>query len=365
MTPNLIAKDTLFAALAQVQHPQEGRPITDLNMVDNVAECDGIVRVDLILSSTADPNRDEIFNRVREAMAKVPDVTQVNVGLSLKTPPAKPPFQPTPVAPAPQASMPNIKNIIAVSSGKGGVGKTSVSVNLACALQQLGAKVGILDADIYGPNVPIMMGLRNAKLGQNEQGKLVVPENYGVKAISMYFLVKEDQPVVWRGPMLDKVIRQFLTDSDWGDLDYLIVDLPPGTGDAQLTTVQAMPVVGAIIVTTPQEVAIHDSRKGLAMFTNANIPVLGIIENMSYFKGDDGKQYEIFGRGGGRRAAESLNVPFLGEIPIVPAQRENADEGRPVVVYAPESEQATIFRHVAQLVVDKIHELAKQPALSK
>ncbi len=355
-------KGWILESLVKVQHPEQQKSIIELKMVDTVAFCDGIARVDLILSSTADPNRDALFQRVKEVVGALEGVQTVNVGISLKTPPVKPAFTKTPSAPAPMASLPNIKNIIAVSSGKGGVGKTSISVNLACALQQEGAKVGILDADIYGPNVPIMMGLRGAKFGHNPEKDMLIPtENHGVKVVSMYFLIKEDQPVVWRGPMLDKVIRQFLTQADWGELDYLIIDLPPGTGDAQLTIIQATPVVGAIIVTTPQDVAIHDSRKGLTMFTDQKIPVLGIIENMSYFVGDDGKRYEIFGHGGGRNAADKLGVPFLGEVPIVPAQREKADEGVPVVVYAPNSEQATIFRNIAHQVIRKVHELAGEP----
>jgi ATP-binding protein involved in chromosome partitioning len=276
----------------------------------------------------------------------------------LKTPAAVKPFQrpaDKPVAPvAPKQLLPNVKNVIAVSSGKGGVGKTSVSVNLACALTQLGYKVGIVDADIYGPNVPIMMGLRGARITGEKGGKPLPPENYDVKVLSVAFMIREDQPVVWRGPMLDRIIRQFLNDFEWGELDFLLVDLPPGTGDAQLTIMQAASLAGAIIVTTPQEVALHDSRKGLAMFIGQNIPCLGIIENMSYFECEHGGRYEIFGNGGGRIAAEQLSVPFLGEIPLVPEQRERADQGQPVVMYDPDGKQAGIFRHIAEQVVSSV-----------
>lgn len=345
--------------------------------LDNLAACGKDVKVDVILSSTADPKRDEILAAVKNKLNETFEgLETVTVGISLKTPPAKPGFGNAPAQPqqasgggpsrmpSPKGAHSAVKNIIAISSGKGGVGKTSVTVNLACALKAAGHSVGILDADIYGPNVPIMMGLRGSKLGQNEEkNQLALPENHGVKVVSMAFLIKEEQPVVWRGPMLDKVIRQFYTDSDWGDsLDYLLIDLPPGTGDAQLTVMQGLPVTAAIIVTTPQEVAIHDSRKGLAMFRDANVPLLGIIENMSYFKGDDGKEYEIFGRGGGQKAAESLDVPFLGEIPIVAVQREQADAGIPIVVHQPESDQAERFTTVAKNIVSAVEKLTLQPA---
>jgi len=324
--------------------------------LDVVSFCDGLVKIDVILVNTADPSREALFAKIKETVLKLPEVKEVNVGISLKTPAAKPAFAPKTTAPAPQEQQLSVKHIIAVSSGKGGVGKTTVSVNLACALEQQGFKVGILDADIYGPNVPIMMGLRQAKLGQNDEQKLVPPENHNVKVVSMAFLIKEEQPVVWRGPMLDKVIRQFLTDTAW-DADYLIIDLPPGTGDAQLTVMQSMPVTGAIIVTTPQEVAIHDSRKGLAMFKSNDVPVFGIVENMSYFVGDDGKRYELFGNGGGRRAAEELEVPFLSEIPLVPIQREQADEGMPIVVSDPEGAQAQVFKQLAKTIVEAVEKL--------
>ena len=340
------------------------KAVIEPSMIDTIAACDGNVKVELILASTTDPNRDEILNRAKKALEKLPGVQQISVSLSLKTPAkgfgkTQPAPQTAPVAPKENAL--TIKHILAVSSGKGGVGKTSVSVNLACALQQEGKRVGILDADIYGPNVPIMMGLRGAKLG-SEDNKLIPPENHGVKVVSMAFLIEEDQPVVWRGPMLDKVIRQFLADTQWGELDYLIVDLPPGTGDAQLTTIQAMPVTGAIIVTTPQDVAIHDSRKGLSMFLSAKIPVLGVIENMSYFKGDDGKEYEIFGRGGGKNAAAQLKLPFLGEVPIVSQQRADADAGKPIVVSQPDSEQAQIFKTIAKKVEEGVRNLKREVA---
>jgi ATP-binding protein involved in chromosome partitioning len=261
--------------------------------------------------------------------------------------------------------IPGIKNIIAVSSGKGGVGKTTCAVNLACALQQRGASVGILDADIYGPNVPLMMGLKQAVIREKtEDGKMKPPENHGVKVMSMGFLVKDDQPVVWRGPLLDRVIRQFFNDTGWGEIDYLIVDLPPGTGDAQLTIIEAVPVAGAVIVTTPQDVAILDSKKGLSMFKNAGVPVFGVIENMSYYQCTHCNEKEyLFGQGGGQELATLLEVPFLGEVPMNPAVRKNADAGVPIVVAEPDSLQAEAFRNVSQQLTATICDLGVKELL--
>lgn len=360
-----LTQETIMQALTRVVDPEKNKNIVELGMVDFASVCDNSVKVDLILPSTTYPERDALMDATRQVLNGLEGVKQVTVGISLKTPAAVKPFQrpaDKPLAPvAPKQLLPNIKNVIAISSGKGGVGKTSVSVNLACALSQLGYKVGIVDADIYGPNVPLMMGLRHAKITeQAENGKPMPPSIHDVKVISVAFMIKEEQPVVWRGPMLDRIIRQFLSDFEWGELDFLLVDLPPGTGDAQLTIMQAASLSGAIIVTTPQEVALHDSRKGLAMFTGQNIPCLGIIENMSYFEGDDGKRYEIFGHGGGRNAATQLNVPFLGEVPIVIEQRAQADAGQPVVIYEPDGKQAGIFRQIADNMVENLRRVHGQ-----
>jgi ATP-binding protein involved in chromosome partitioning len=341
-----LTEAAVMAALDKVNDPELHQSLTSLGMIQNMRICGGNVAFDLVLTTTACPMKDGIKNSAAEAVRAVPGVENVEVVISGKTLGARL---------KERQPVPGIQNVLAVSSGKGGVGKTTVTVNIACALAQAGAKVGILDADIYGPNVPLMMGLAGKAItGQTEDGKLAPPENHGVKVISMAFLVKDDQPVVWRGPLLDRVIRQFLTDTGWGELDYLLIDLPPGTGDAQLTIVQATPVVGAIIVTTPQDVALLDSRKGLAMFTNANIPILGIVENMSYFMGNDGVRYEIFGHGGGARAAQQLDVPFLGEVPLYTSLRENADQGRPIVVAEPASSQAEVFRSITNQIVGRV-----------
>lgn len=245
-----------------------------------------------------------------------------------------------------QDLIPNVKHVIAVSSGKGGVGKSTVATNLAVALGLSGAKVGLMDADVYGPNIPMMMGV--TKPPEQQDGKIKPAESHGVKLISMGFFVPEETAVVWRGPMIHTAIQQFFRDVIWGELDYLLIDLPPGTGDAQLTISQLVPLCGAITVTTPQEVALHDVRKGLMMFQKVNVPLLGIIENMSYFVcGHCGERTEIFSYGGGERAAEKLGIPFLGRIPIDPAIRTGGDAGTPIVVSHPESPQAAAFREIA------------------
>jgi ATP-binding protein involved in chromosome partitioning len=242
--------------------------------------------------------------------------------------------------------IPGVKRVIAVSSGKGGVGKSTVAANLAVALRLNGATVGLLDADIYGPNIPMIIGVRQQP--EQRDGKIVPAESHGVKVISMAFFVPEETAVVWRGPMVHTAIQQFFRDVLWGELDYLLIDLPPGTGDAQLTISQLVPLTGAITVTTPQKVALYDVRKGLMMFQKVNVPLLGIIENMSYFVcGHCGQRTEIFSYGGGEQAAEKLGIPFLGRIPIDPAIRAGGDTGMPILISDPASPQATAFRDIA------------------
>ena len=246
--------------------------------------------------------------------------------------------------------IPGVKNVIAISSGKGGVGKSTVAVNLAVALAQTGAKVGLMDADIYGPNIPLMMGVTQPP--EKEGEKIRPAESHGVKIISMGFFVPEETPVVWRGPMVHGAIQQFFRDVMWNELDYLLIDLPPGTGDVQLTLSQLVPMTGAISVTTPQEVALHDVRKGITMFKKVNVPILGVVENMSYYVcGHCGERSDIFSFGGGERAAEKFGVPFLGRIPIDPAIREGGDSGAPIVVSNPASPQTQAFQKIAETLV--------------
>lgn len=247
--------------------------------------------------------------------------------------------------------IPGVKHVVAISSGKGGVGKSTVSANLACALALAGAKVGLLDADLYGPNIPMMMGSTTGP--EQKDGKILPVENYGVKLISMAFLVPEETALVWRGPMVHQYLQAFFRDVLWGELDYLLIDLPPGTGDVQLSLSQMVPLAGAITVTTPQEVALYDVRKGMAMFQKVNVPLLGIVENMSHFIcGHCGERTEIFSYGGGERAATKLSVPFLGRIPIDPAIRDGGDTGHPIVVANPDSPQAAAFRDIAQKIME-------------
>jgi ATP-binding protein involved in chromosome partitioning len=255
--------------------------------------------------------------------------------------------------------MPGVKSIVAVASGKGGVGKSTVAANLALALHQQGQRIALLDADIYGPSVPIMMGL-----GQVDPQTTEFPlEKYGIKLMSMGFLVNPTQAMIWRGPMIDKYLRQFLMAVPWQDIDYMVIDLPPGTGDAQLTLTQAVPLSGAVIVTTPQEVSLIDARKGLEMFRQVRVPVLGIIENMSYFIGEDGKRYEIFRHGGGHKLAAAAGVPFLGEIPIDPRVAECGDTGDPMVHRYPDSPIAQSYRDLAKTVVKELENFQNMPEL--
>ena len=261
-------------------------------------------------------------------------------------------------------SVPGVRNIIAVSSGKGGVGKSTVAVNLAVSLALDGARVGLMDADVYGPNVPLMLGAAE-KQPQVFNNQLIPIEAHGIRMISMAVLAPADKPMILRGPMLHGVVRQFLTDVNWGELDYLIVDMPPGTGDVQLSLAQLVPVQGAVLVTTPQNVSVADVRRALKMFETVNVPVLGIIENMSYFIPPDmpEKRYNIFGEGGGRNLADEYAVPFLGEVPLGLEVREAGDKGTPVVISNPDSPQAIAFRRVAEEVARQVSIEAMKPEL--
>jgi ATP-binding protein involved in chromosome partitioning len=304
------------------------------------------VSFDIVLTTPACPVRDQMRNEARSIVGSLPGVTSVDVNMTSSVTSGKSNVR--------ENYIPEVKNTIAVSSGKGGVGKTTVSVNLAVALAETGARVGLLDADIYGPNVPLMMGVKQPPAGSQKE-KIQPAQNHGVKIMSIGFFVPEETPIVWRGPMIHGAIQQFLRDVEWGTLDYLIVDLPPGTGDAQLSIAQLVPMTGAIIVTTPQDVALLDSKRGLAMFQKVHVPVLGIIENMSYFVCPQcNERTDIFSHGGGKKAAEKLGVPFLGEIPIETSIRVGGDEGRPILVANPGSMIADIYRKLAGAVAAQI-----------
>ncbi len=353
--PNVLDTASVLEVLKPVQDPELRKSLVELNMIRNVAIADGNVSFTLVLTTPACPLRQFIVEDCERAIQTLPGVQNITVEVTAETPQQKPLPDRTGIA--------GVKNIIAVSSGKGGVGKSTVAVNVAVALAQLGAKVGLIDADIYGPNAPQMLGLSETKvMVQNgPQGEVLEPAfNHGVKLVSMGFLIDKDQPVVWRGPMLNGVIRQFLYQVAWGDLDYLIVDMPPGTGDAQLTLAQAVPMAGAVIVTTPQTVALLDARRGLKMFQQLNVPVLGIVENMSYFIPPDmpDKQYDIFGSAGGEKTAQELQVPMLGCIPLEIPLREGGDRGIPIVLDAPESASARALTAIAQKIAARVSVLA-------
>ncbi|MEM6436181.1 MAG: Mrp/NBP35 family ATP-binding protein [Cyanobacteria bacterium P01_D01_bin.115] len=342
---------SILQVLRPVQDPELQKSLVELNMIRNVAVEDGDVSFTLVLTTPACPLREFIVEDCEKAVRQLPGVNTVNVEVTAETPAQK--------SLPDRQGIDGVKNIIAVSSGKGGVGKSTVAVNLAVALAQVGAKVGLIDADIYGPNAPTMLGLEGANVvvQQGAEGEVLDPAfNHGVKMVSMGFLIDRDQPVIWRGPMLNGVIRQFLYQVTWGELDYLVVDMPPGTGDAQLTLAQAVPMAGAVIVTTPQKVALSDARRGLRMFQQLKVPVMGIVENMSYFIPPDmpEKQYDIFGSGGGEKAAAELGVPLLGCVPLEMTVREGGDRGVPIVIAEPESASAQALVNIAKVVAGKV-----------
>ena len=337
-------EELILAALGTVMEPELHQDLVTLNMVRDIQINGGQVGVTIMLTTPACPLKGKIENDVRNAIMQVPGVEKVNVKLDADVTADERIFG--------QLQLP-IKNIIAVASGKGGVGKTTVAVNLAIALAQMGAKVGILDADIYGPNVPQMMGV--LRMPPPSNNKLNPAKIHGVQVMSMGFMLKPDQAALWRGPMLHSAIRQMFTDVNWEPVDYMIVDMPPGTGDAQLSLAQSVPLTGGVVVSTPQDVALSDARRGLVAFNQLQVPVLGIIENMAYFIAPDtGKRYEIFGYGGAERAAQELGVPFLGRLPLDQKTREGGDLGRPIVATDPDSPVAQAFRELAQKLAAQV-----------
>ncbi|MBA3470579.1 MAG: iron-sulfur cluster carrier protein ApbC [Herpetosiphonaceae bacterium] len=344
--PEAPTQEAVLAALATVQEPELGGNLVSRKMIKELQIEGGRVSVVVDLTTPACPFKEKLETDVVAALQQVPGVTAVHVDFtatvrSLTGIPDK-------------ASVPGVSHILAVASGKGGVGKSTVAVNLAVALAQDGARVGLLDADIYGPSAPLMTGARG-KPGLTENKKIAPLEAHGIKIISVGYFVDDSQPLVWRGPMISSMLRQFLFEVDWGQLDYLIVDLPPGTGDIQLTLAQSIPLSGAVIVTTPQDVALADAIKGVEMFRKLNVAILGIIENMSYFIAPDtGNRYDIFGHGGARSASERLGVPFLGEIPLGIPIREGGDRGLPAVTNEGTHSYAQSFRDVARHLAGRI-----------
>lgn len=310
-------------------------------MVKDVSLEGNAASVTIELTTPACPHKARIESDVRTAVLSLPGIGSVQVELTAGVTP-----RPTITA---GGAMPGVKNVIAVSSGKGGVGKSTVTTNLAASLHRLGARVGIMDADIYGPSVPQMMGEPDVFAAGNEKSKIQAAIHHGMKVISIGFFLERDRPVIWRGPMVHKLLQQFIEDVEWGELDYLLIDLPPGTGDAQLSLSQLIPLTGAVLVTTPQEVAVLDVEKAFAMWKRVEVPVLGVVENMSHFLCPScGHSEEIFSRGGGRDLAAREGVPFLGEVPIQSAMRAAGDAGRPFVLAQPEAPAAQTFLDIAR-----------------
>ncbi|HQU33767.1 MAG: hypothetical protein B7Z68_07700 [Acidobacteria bacterium 21-70-11] len=343
-----ISEAEVREALKQVKFPGLSRDIVSFGFVRSVQVEGDVVAVEIALT-TANPQAGEAVERdARVVLEALPGVREVKLGCTVHAP------QNAPAAAPARRVLPGVRYKVAVASGKGGVGKSTVAANLALALQRGGATVGLLDADIYGPSQQMMMGCTD-KPRVNAAEKILPVDGNGVAVMSLGFLMDPDQPVIWRGPMVMKALQQFIEDVEWGTLDYLVVDLPPGTGDAQLTITQQVPLDGAVIVTTPQDVALIDARKGLAMFQKVNVPVLGMIENMSAFVCPHcGERSEIFKHGGGRRTAEQLGVPFLGDIPIDPAIVLGGDAGTPIVAAHPDSAAAKAFLELAAAVREQV-----------
>jgi ATP-binding protein involved in chromosome partitioning len=379
-----VSEEDVFEALKAVEDPDRGGDIVSLGMVSGVVVKDGNVGFAIEVDPKRGAEMEPLRKKAEQLVDQLPGVLSVTAVLTAHRPqggdgqgrgddgqggaPSGPAARQASGAGAANALVPGVKAIVAVASGKGGVGKSTTATNLALALASLGLEVGMLDADIYGPSQPRMMGISGRPTSPD--GKILRPmENYGVKCMSMGFLVAEDTPMIWRGPMVQSALQQMLRDVDWGELDVLVVDMPPGTGDAQLTMAQQVPLSGAVIVSTPQDIALIDAKKGLNMFRKVDVPVLGIVENMSYFACPNcGHESPIFSRGGARREAEKLGMEFLGELPLDMAIRETSDGGRPIVVSQPESPHAGAYVAIARRVWEKVSaaiagEAAKGPRI--
>lgn len=340
-----LSKDKCLEILEQVQDPELQRGIVSLGMVKELAIDGSKVFIHLETTSQKSELRETLRQSIQRKLSEISS-GKAKVEIHISYAPRKGPDF------SPKQPLAGIKNIIAIASGKGGVGKSTVSVNLSLTLAKQGFQVGLMDADIYGPNIPLMLGVpHDVRPGVSEQEKMIPISAQGIKMISMGILVPPDQPMVWRGPMLHSAVTQFLQKVEWGDLDFLIIDLPPGTGDVQLSLVQSVPLTGAVIVTTPQEVALMDVRKAVAMFRKTGVSILGVIENMSG---------EIFGRGGGEKAAVDFQVPFLGQIPLDGRIREGGDSGKPVVCRFPDSEAALGFQKASEILFEQIRQTVEK-----
>lgn len=344
-----VTKEQVIDQLRHVNDPELHRDLVTLNMVKDVAVCDGVVRITIELTTPACPLKDRIEEDARTAVGQIQGVTQVSVEFTASVAQASPQGRA-----AKNNPLPSVKQIVAVGAGKGGVGKSTVAVNVAVGLAREGAQVGLMDGDIYGPSLPTLLGLGQAPPRTTGQNMIVPFEIHGIKTMTIGRLVEPDKPLIWRGPMAHGAFRQLATQTDWGPLDYLIIDLPPGTGDVPLTMAQLLPLTGAVIVCTPQKVAQDDARRAIAMFRQLEIDVLGVVENMSYFVGDDGKEYDIFGRGGAQMMAQDMGVHFLGAVPISMALRANSDQGDPTANFTGDPKTAAPLVHVVKALAGQI-----------
>ncbi len=351
-----VTTDQVLNALKVVQDPDLKRDLVSLGFIKNVRVGEGRVAFTIELTTPACPVRDLMKEEARKAVAALPGVSAVEITMTSQV-------RPSITAQPSGGLIPTIKNVIPIASGKGGVGKSTVSANLALALSHSGARVGLMDADVYGPSIPTILGI-SAQPEVDAQNRITPIVQHGVKVISMGFFMKPEEAVVWRGPMLHKTVQQFLGGVLWGELDYLLVDLPPGTGDVQLSLCQSIPITGAVIVSTPQDVALNVAQKAITMFKKLNAPVLGIIENMSaYVCPHCGKQDEVFGSGGARQIAQRLDIPFLGEIPLATPIRIASDQGTPIVLTEPESPSAKAFVAAAEALAAQVSIRAMQGEL--
>jgi ATP-binding protein involved in chromosome partitioning len=351
-----ITERQILEALGQVVDPEKAADIVSLGMVSGVVARDGNVAFAIEVEPERGPRLEPLRKAAEKAVEALPDVLSVTAVLTAQTAPRERPApQPAAGRRAERGTVPGVRAIVAVASGKGGVGKSTVAANLALGLRANGLRVGVLDADIYGPSMPRMLGLAGQR-PESRDGKILTPlENFGLRCMSMGFLVPEDTAMIWRGPMVTSALQQMLRGVNWGELDIMIVDMPPGTGDAQLTMAQQVPLAGAVIVSTPQDIALLDARKGLNMFTKVDVPVLGIVENMSYFLCPHcGGRSEIFSHGGARQEAERLGTEFLGEVPLDITIRETSDGGTPITVAEPDNPHALVFRRIAARIWEKV-----------
>jgi ATP-binding protein involved in chromosome partitioning len=352
-----------WEALRGVKFPGMSRDIVSFGFVSRIKACAGQVAVELQMATHNPAAAEKVKEAAEQALRAIPEVEEVLVNINVVKPTTREEAAQKAIS-QDSSLIPDVRHVVAVASGKGGVGKSTVAANLAVKLGQLGYRVGLLDADIYGPSVPTMFGITDKP---RVDGNRIIPfQKYGIKLMSLGFIMETDTPVIWRGPMVMRAIEQMLGDVEWGELDYLILDLPPGTGDAQLTVTQKVPLAGAVIVTTPQDVALIDARKGLAMFKKVNVPVIGIIENMSSFVCPHcGEVTDIFKRGGGERTAEILQTAYLGAIPLDPKIVLGGDAGVPIVVAEPDGPHAEAFKRVSEAVVDEVaHQTEMKPKLS-